>query len=56
MGYKVKGGDNDVFLFPFKGNQAWNIPKATKLGPFHWPPSWGLPSPPSFSFSLKTRI
>jgi hypothetical protein len=23
---------------------------------FHWPPSWDLPSPPSFSFSLKGRI
>jgi hypothetical protein len=23
---------------------------------FQKPPSWGLPSPPSFSFSLKVRI
>jgi len=23
---------------------------------FHWPPSWDLPSPPSFSFSLKGKF
>jgi hypothetical protein len=23
---------------------------------FHWPPSWDLESPPSFSFSLKGKF
>jgi hypothetical protein len=31
-------------------------PRATNLGTFHWPPSCGLPSPPSFLFSLKAQI
>ncbi len=28
-------------------------PLTTKLGTFHWPPSWGFPSPSSFPFFLK---
>jgi hypothetical protein len=52
-------------LKPFKGHQAMELLKATKQwnlqgppsnGTFHWPLSWDLPSPPSFSFSLKGRI
>jgi len=39
-----------------KGHQTWNLPRAIKLGTFHWPQSWGLPSPPSFPYSLKTQI
>jgi hypothetical protein len=30
----VEEGENDVFPSPSKGNQAWNIPKATKFGTF----------------------
>ncbi len=40
----------------FKGHKTWNIPRATKFGTFHWPPSWGLPSPPSFPCSLNAQI
>jgi len=43
-----------------KGYQVWNLLVATKLGTLHWPPSWGLPLPPSLylslSFSLKAWI
>jgi hypothetical protein len=61
----VKKGENDVFPSLSKGDQAWNLPFATKqdasplttkFGTFHWPPSFGLPSLPSFSFFLKARI
>jgi hypothetical protein len=52
----VEGGENDASPFPSKGNQTWNIPRATKLGTFHWPPSWSFLSFPSFPFSLKTQI
>jgi len=40
----------------FKGHQKWNISRATEHGTFHWPPSWGLPSPTSFPFFLKGQI
>jgi hypothetical protein len=56
MGEKMEGGENDVSLFPSKNNQIWKIPRAIRLGTFHWPPNWGLLLPPSFSFSLKVRI
>jgi len=43
-------------LEPPIGHQAWNLPSATKLGTFHWPPSWGFFSRLSFLFFLKTQI
>jgi len=56
MGWKVEGGEKGVSFFPSKGNQTCNILRVTKLGTFHWPPSYGFPSPPSFLFSLKVQI
>jgi hypothetical protein len=35
----MEGSENDAYPFPSKGNQAWNIPRATKHGTFHWAPS-----------------
>ncbi len=41
----MERGENDVFPFPSpsKGNQAWNNPRDTELGTFHWPPNKMLP-------------
>jgi hypothetical protein len=39
-----------------KGHQTWNIPRATKLGTFHWSSGWDLLLLPSFPFSLKAQI
>jgi hypothetical protein len=33
----MEKGENDVFPFPSKGNQTWNIPKATKFEAFQRP-------------------
>jgi len=37
--WKVEEGEKDVYPSLSKGNQAWNIPRATKLGTFFWLPS-----------------
>jgi hypothetical protein len=52
----VEGGENDVSPFPSpsKNNQTWSIPKATKLGTFHWSLSKMLPHwPLSIGFISK---
>jgi hypothetical protein len=58
----MKGGENDIFPFPFKGNQVCNLPLATKqdafqlatkLRTFHWPLSKMLPYRPT---SLEPSI
>ncbi len=39
----MEGGENDASPSPSKGNEAWNIPRAAKLGTFDWPPNKMLP-------------
>jgi hypothetical protein len=62
----MRKGENDVYPSPFKGHQTLEPSKDHQaLEPSighqtlelpNRPLSWGLPSPPSFSFSLKTQI